>query len=388
MLYVYPHALDLDLRNCIVQCFRKRGSDLQQRSCPASSAWAMAAAAAGLLCKLCDDVSSAYRCDAVDDIISHTENVHHAAVATGVILTCCWPGCQSSRRSFRNWVDHVSKCGFVNKPHFTEDAPFEVTVFPCRTCHERFLTFNQLKTHLYVHMDDGVTIRCPFEECLQSFLRKPSFLAHLRKRHRDLEPHQKPIVPDQYLPQHQLLEANKTAEQNPKYLPGLGCSPSRSDGDVDLPMEEEPIFEMPPPTWYRKRVINVETEAVLLFLALNTRFHVPKSKTMEALEVCQRFTAFWTRSHASGLIYDIIAANCRPENVRETVNRVVERLSQADPLSCITEYAGGLRLGSEYRVTAYLNEHMQFVNPIDIADHPEAQSLFKTNIPRGKGKRF
>lgn len=303
-------------------------------------------------------------------MIEHT-HVHHATVAvSGGRFICCLPRCSLGKLHFKHWRDHVEMCLRLA----TDGQPVGEDVFEC-CCGERAFTPEGLLKHIYRHLRTKEPVTCPYRNCIYRFCDYQNFYRHRKSCHQGEQP----------------KHVQSTRRQQPRQPDDPGCSTNALDSDCDMAAENisdvsgagfvgdsmvEPSdpFVVPPcaqaenraPPWFVSLDSNIDTRNVLLYLAMNATFRVPKVKIANALQQIDIYGSAWASETYPELFSEILRINNVDTNAAERIaSQLIEAIVRHPPHAAFYDTVPTV-VSTAYRVAKFMKKHMRYVHPEDI----------------------
>lgn len=312
-----------------------------------------------LECKLCRQQQRDFVSWSLQKMIQHTQSSHAMTAVSGGRFVCCLPRCNLGKPHLKQWIDHVEICMQLA----TAGHPAGEDVFEC-CCGERAFTPKGLLKHICRHLKAKEPITCPYRNCIYRFGDYLSFYRHRKSSHVGEEPRK--------------VQSTRTlrTDQPPVAADSppvdLDCSMADMPEDAEIPYDPNPFivplcarFENSAPSWFVGLDSGLDTRKVLLYLAMNATFKVPKVKIPTAFQQIDIFANVWASNTYPELFAEVLRCNSVDPNA---IDRITSQLTDAvvrhPPHSAF--YETGTVVSSSYRVTKFMKSHMRYVHPEDI----------------------
>lgn len=112
----------------------------------------------------------------------YTQHYQFHTNIPNLTFPCCFPDCNASWKTYRGFKSHFLR----NHRNISSAPQFENhnINFNCTACTDSFSSYKSLIAHIKTHLRSHIAIICPFDSCLRSFTKVPSFSSHLSRYHK------------------------------------------------------------------------------------------------------------------------------------------------------------------------------------------------------------
>lgn len=327
-----------------------------------------------LCCKICKGLGASFT-SGLSGMIQHTRTVHSNAELAGGRFICCIPMCSLGKSRLSDWIAHV-ECCFASA---CGDMPAGEDVYEC-CCGERMFTPEKLLKHTNGHLRAGQAVICPYNACIQRFSRYQTFYRHRVSVHAEQQP-----VPVRTVPPLQAGEEGEGGRNDSRDIEA--CSFSEVDeqpmdlDDIEIPRCDQMDVQ---PGWFVALNLDTTTRHVLLHLAMNSSYKVPKAKIRSAFRQIDAFFGEIAREGYPELFSEVLLAHNVGSGAAKTISEDLCRvISQNLPLAAFYERSDKA-ISSEYRITKFLKETMRYVDPVDLK-HAMIMSVGYSPLSKGSG---
>lgn len=335
-----------------------------------------------LSCKMCMAAGAEPFTSDLSGMLEHTKLMHSAAALTSGRLICCVPGCHVGKKRFKEWKYHVDAC--LSSVGF----PVGGDVFEC-FCGTRVFGSEGLLNHIHGHLRKGQAIVCPFQDCILRFSGRQAFYRHRTSVHAAQQPVRvctaHPAVCDEDIggDLHETTMAERSDIGDDTRIQG-GVSfddDDRMDVEIPVPLCEQPDIV---PPWYVPLKSDMETRQVLLHLAMNSSFKVPKRQIRPAFHQLDTFCSEWVREVQPALFEEVLRKyEVDPGLLPRMAHDLAEAAADKPPFAAFYDESRRT-VTSDYRITQFLKQSMRYVHPDDLAQAMTTSSGYSP-LQKGEG---
>lgn len=130
-----------------------------------------------LTCNICE-----FKCVSLTEYLKHSRSDRHV---NNVFFLCGHKECGRKFSSFKCFAVHMSRTDPDTSTRQTWNRSASVQLkCSLNFCTREYADVKELTCHLSDHIQEGLTVTCPFDACSKNFNVKTSFSAHISRCHR------------------------------------------------------------------------------------------------------------------------------------------------------------------------------------------------------------